>query len=156
MLYRWLYDSIVDDYCYLNEMILAVQCSFSLSSILCAHTHTHTHAQNTNAGAYVHTYTQTHIHKFAYAPTHSYCTAKNTVGEKTLASLVNYSISSSLFANFHNFHNIPYENGLKFAKVFLPNCLQSLFAKVFYGTVYIPYSAKFWWWKILANLAKLH
>ena len=67
VLYRWLHDSTVDDYCYLNEIILAVQYSFSLSGILC----THTHAQTTNAGAYVHTYTQTHIHKFAYTPTHT-------------------------------------------------------------------------------------
>ena len=42
-------------------------------------------------------------------------TVKNIGGEKTLA---NYSILSSFFANFHNFHNIPYAHGLQFAKVF--------------------------------------
>ena len=44
-----------------------------------------------------------------------YC--KNIGGEK-LANLANYSISPSFFANFHNFHNIPYASGLQFAKVF--------------------------------------
>ena len=44
-----------------------------------------------------------------------YCTAKNIGGDKTLA---NYSISLQVFTNFHNFHNIPYANGLQFDKVF--------------------------------------
>ena len=50
--------------------------------------------------------------------------SKNICGEKPLA---NYSISPSFFANFYNFHNIPYANGLQFPKVFT--------SKVFYYTV---------------------
>ena len=40
--------------------------------------------------------------------------SKNIGGEKSLA---NYSISPSFFANFYNFHNIHYANGLQFAKL---------------------------------------
>ena len=55
-----------------------------------------------------------------------YRTVKNNGGEKTLA---NYSISPSFVANFHNFHNIPYANELKFnspSKIFPPNFLSTV------------------------------
>ena len=66
-------------------------------------------------------------------------TVKNIDGKKTLVSLANYSILPSFFANLHNFHNIPYGNRLQFAKVFLPNFLQSLFAKLFYRQSFLLY-----------------
>ena len=131
VLYRWLHDSTVDDYCYLNEMILAVQCSFSLSSILCACTHT----QNTNAGAYVHTYTQTHIHKFAYAPTH-------TIQQKTLAVKKIWRVwwitafRQAFLPIFTTSITFPMKMDLNLPKFLLPNCLLSIFAKDFYGKVY--------------------
>ena len=42
--------------------------------------------------------------------------SKNIGGEKTLENLANYSILPSFIANFYDFHNIPYANGLQFAK----------------------------------------
>ena len=51
-------------------------------------------------------------------------------------NLANYSNSPSFFANFYYSHIIPYANGLKFAKVFSLNFLQSLFTKIFYCTVW--------------------
>ena len=60
--------------------------------------------------------------------------SKNIGGEKTLE---NCGISPSFFTNFHNFHNIPYANGLQFT--IPPNFLQSLFAKDFYCQSFLLY-----------------
>ena len=56
---------------------------------------------------------------------------------KTLVNLANYSILPSVFANFYNFHNILYVNGLQFAKVF--PTVWSLFAKLFYYQSFLLY-----------------
>ena len=73
----------------------------------------------------IHTYTQT------------YHTVKNHGGKK---NLVGYSNSSSSFANFHYFHNIPFANRLQFANFLCqtscnPYSPDYFIAKVFYHTV---------------------
>ena len=52
---------------------------------------------------------------------------------------MNYSISPSFVANFHDFHNIPYANRLQFANFFLPNSYSQTFLppKFLYCTVIV-------------------
>ena len=56
---------------------------------------------------------------------HKCCTVKNIWLWKNFGEFGDYSISPSFVTNFYNFHNIPYANGLQFAKGFsakLPTC----------------------------------
>ena len=60
--------------------------------------------------------------------------------KKTLTNLANYNNLPSFFADFDYFHNISYANGHQFGKLFLPNFLQTLFAKLFYHQSFSLYS----------------
>ena len=72
---------------------------------------------------------------------------------KNLANLANYSISTSFFTNFYNFHNILYANELQFAKGFsakLPTVLicQTFLLPKFFTVQYLWSRSK----EILTNV----
>ena len=70
-----------------------------------------------------------------------YLYSKN-IGRKKLWWICKLQQFAKFFANFHNFCNIPYANGLKLAKViFHQTSLQSLFAKLLYQQNFLLYSS---------------
>ena len=97
--------------------------------------------QHTQMHTNVHTCARTHTH----TRTHNYHTVKTLAGE-TLDEFGKLQQFVKLFANFHNFHNIPYANGLQFTKDFsvkLPTVfIRQTFLppKVFYYTIAVYYS----------------
>ena len=64
-----------------------------------------------------------------------YCTVKN-IGGKNFGKLKQFA---KFFAKFHCFHNIPYANGLQFAKVFSAKPPTVLIHQTFYCQSFLLY-----------------
>ena len=127
VLYRWLHDSTVDDYCYLNEMILAVQCSFSLSSILCAHTHMRKPWMQMHMYILIHKHIYISLHMLQHIPY-----SNKTLAVKKLWRIWWITAFRQAFLPiFTTSITFPMKMDLNLPKFFLPNCLQSLSPKFF-------------------------